>query len=143
MKPQPGIQIREYEPRDEVEVSALWDRVFAYPDARNQPANSIRQKMACQPELFFVATSEGRVIGTVMGGYDGHRGWIYSLAVSTECRSRGVGTALVKRVEAALTAMSCLKINLQVLEHNVGVVEFYERLGYKVEPRISMGKAIS
>ena len=77
-----------------------------------------------------------------MGGYDGHRGWIYSLAVHSEWRERSVGTALMQQIENALIELGCMKINLQVMENNAGAESFYQKLGYVNEPRISMGKQI-
>ena len=77
-----------------------------------------------------------------MGGYDGHRGWIYSLAVAPRFRRRGIGTALVRHVEKALLGRGCPKINLQVLPSNSDVVAFYRKLGYKVEERISIGRVL-
>ena len=77
-----------------------------------------------------------------MAGYDGHRGWLYSLAVSDPYRGNGIGSALVRQAEAALTERGCLKINLQILEDNREVEEFYQKLGYLTEPRISMGKPL-
>ena len=82
------------------------------------------------------------MIGTVMGGYDGHRGWIYSLAVDERERHRGIGTALVENIEESLKALGCLKVNLQVVGSNSIVVDFYEKLGFAVEDRISMGKRL-
>lgn len=77
-----------------------------------------------------------------MAGYDGHRGWIYSLAVRPDHQSQGVGIKLMAHAEASLRELKCLKVNLQVLDTNEGVVEFYKKLGYLVEPRISMGKVL-
>ena len=98
--------------------------------------------MARDPDLFLVAVDDDRVIGTVMGGYDGHRGWIYSMAVDERERHRGVGSVLMDEIEEALRALGCLKVNLQVVPSNSGVVNFYERLGFSVEDRISMGKRL-
>ena len=98
--------------------------------------------MAYDPDLLLVAAEGSRLIGTVMGGYDGHRGWIYSLAVTGSERHRGIGTALVSKVEQKLKALGCLKVNLQVVSSNSGVVEFYEKLGFSVEDRVSMGKRL-
>ena len=98
--------------------------------------------MAYDPDLFLVAAEESRVLGTVMGGYDGHRGWIYSLSVTDGERHRGLGTALVSEVEQKLKALGCMKVNLQVVSSNLGVVEFYEKLGFSVEDRVSMGKRL-
>jgi ribosomal protein S18 acetylase RimI-like enzyme len=134
------MYIRQFQPADADAVAALWSNVFGYPQPRNAPANVIRDKMAVQPELFFVATIDGNLVGTVMGGYDGHRGWVYSLAVHADFRRRGIGKALMRHVEEQLTRRGCPKINLQVLASNVATVAFYTKLGYVVEERISMGK---
>ena len=128
---------------DENSVIALWKNVFGYATAHNDPAKVIRQKLAFQRELFFVALLDGELVGTVMGGYDGHRGWIYSLAVAPQVRRRGIGTALMKRVEQALAQQGCPKINLQVLASNAATVAFYQELGFAVEERISMGKVVT
>lgn len=93
--------------------------------------------------LFFVATRGSAVIGTILAGYDGHRGWLYSVAVDPSHRMNGVGTALVRHAERALTERGCMKINLQVLADNEPVAGFYRSLGYGVEQRISMGKRIA
>jgi ribosomal protein S18 acetylase RimI-like enzyme len=77
-----------------------------------------------------------------MCGYDGHRGWLYSLAVHPSSRNNGHGTRLVRHAEAALAERGCLKVNLQILETNRSVVQFYRRLGYCAEPRISMGRRL-
>ena len=90
----------------------------------------------------FSAVVDGEIAGTVMGGYDGHRGWIYTLAVHPEVRRRGVGTALLRHLERILIDRGCGKINLQVMPGNDSAVAFYERLGYRVEPRVSMGRIV-
>jgi ribosomal protein S18 acetylase RimI-like enzyme len=90
--------------------------------------------------LLFVAEVDREVVGTVMGGYDGHRGWIYSVAVAPGCQRQGIGAALIRHLEAALVARGCLKINLQVRATNALVIAFYRKLGYEIEERVSMGK---
>ena len=103
----------------------------------------IDRKTEVADGLFFVAEDgSGEVIGTVMAGYDGHRGWIYSLAVAPSCQRGGTGSQLMGHAERALVACGCVKINLQILEDNSGVVEFYQKIGYEAEPRISMGKTL-
>jgi hypothetical protein len=136
------MEIRLFRESDEPAVVALWTTVFGYAAPHNHPATDIRCKLAVQRELFFVAILDGHLVGTVMGGYDGHRGWIYRLAVAADFRRRGVGTALVAHVEQALQKRGCLKINLQVLASNAETVAFYEKLGYGVEERVSMGKLL-
>lgn len=136
------MEVRTFAEKDAPDVMALWTSVFGYDAPHNDPATSIRNKMAVQPELFFVAVADGRLVGTVMGGYDGHRGWMYSLAVAPEFRRRGVGGMLVRHLERALAVRGCLKMNLQVQASNAEVAAFYEKLGYRIEPRISMGKRL-
>ena len=123
-------------------VKALWAQAFPNPQAWNAPEFTIAAKCALQPELFIVALDGERVIGTAMGGYDGHRGWLYAIAVLKTYRRKGVGTALVREVERRLIATGCIKINLQVHATNAEVAAFYGRLGYGVEDRISMGKRV-
>ncbi len=134
------MDIRPYEDADEAGVAALWREAFPEVASYADPGAVIRQKLAVQRELFFVAVDADGVAGTLMAGYDGHRGWIYSVAVRRRCRRQGVGGALVRHAETVLRSLGCQKINLQIFATNREVVAFYESLGYKVEERISMGK---
>ena len=77
-----------------------------------------------------------------MAGYDGHRGWLYSLAVAPEARRRGLGSQLVVHAQSALAKLGCQKLNLQVRADNGEVAAFYQSLGFDIEERISMGKRI-
>src|SRR5580698_2939137 len=107
------------------QVLALWKATFTYYNApHNQPGLSIDKKIAIGDGLFFVAIIEGEVVGTVMAGYDGHRGWIYSLAVSSTCRRQGIGKKLMANAEQALRQRGCVKINLQIMEGNESVAAF-------------------
>jgi len=137
-----AFRIREYEEADEAAVSSLWETTFRDGSPRNAPDRIIRQKLMTQRELFFVGVLDSRVISTVLGGYDGHRGWIYHLAVHPEHRRAGFGRELMQTAERHLRALGCPKINLQVRTDNSGVVAFYESLGYAVEERLSLGKVI-
>ncbi|UII69535.1 GNAT family acetyltransferase [Pseudomonas sp. HN11] len=125
------------------QVVALWQQAFGYDTAHNVPALAIDKKLAVNDGLFFVATDKKAVIGTILAGYDGHRGWLYSVAVHADYRRHGLGSSLVRHAEQALTALGCMKINLEITGGNDAVVGFYEALGYGVEPRISMGKKIA
>ncbi|MHB9027137.1 MAG: GNAT family acetyltransferase [Candidatus Latescibacterota bacterium] len=138
------VQITLYNNADHRDkVITLWRRVFGYDTARNSPDLVIDKKIAIDDGLFFVAISGNEVVGTGMAGYDGHRGWIYSLAVAPDLRGHGIGAALLKHAEDRLADLGCVKINLQVLEGNEGAVRFYLANGYAAENRISMGKEIS
>lgn len=108
----------------------------------NDPTADIKRKLGCQRELFLVGEREGRVIAAVMAGFDGHRGWVHLVAVSTACRRQNVGRAMMIEAEQKLRQIGCTKINLQVRATNRGVVSFYEKLGYAVEESVSMGKRL-
>lgn len=125
------------------EVVALWKAVFGYDAPHNNPSIIIDKKIAERDGLFFVAIAGTSIVGTIMAGYDGHRGWIYSVAVSPSRRREGIGSHLIGTAEQALTDRGCVKINLQIMERNEGVVAFYTSLGYLVEKRVSMGKRIT
>ena len=136
------MQIRAYENRDETAVVALWNAVLYDPAPHNEPRRSLHRKLQVDRDLLLVAEDGNRLLGTVMGGYDGHRGWIYSVAVDPACRRQGIGTALLRRIEAILRERGCLKINLQVRANNVGVIPFYESLGFRVDDLVSLGKRL-
>jgi ribosomal protein S18 acetylase RimI-like enzyme len=137
------LTIRPYDnAQDRAAVIALWRSVFGYATAHNDPETSLDRKLSVADRLLFVAEADGAVVGTAMAGYDGHRGWLYSIAVDPGHRRRGLGSQLVRHAEQALLATGCLKINLQLLASNEATVAFYAALGYAVEPRVSMGKVL-
>lgn len=136
--------ITEYsDDRHRQQVIRLWKTVFGYEAAHNDPAVAIDKKLAVRDGLFFLANVDGAVVGTVLAGYDGHRGWLYSVAVHPAQRKKGLGTALVRFAEQALIERGCMKINLQIVSGNEDVAAFYESLGYAIEKRVSMGKMIN
>ena len=124
------------------QVVDLWKTVFGYTAGHNSSELSIDKKIRNGDGLFYVAEKEQRVIGTVMGGYDGHRGWIYSIAVDPEHRKQGVGSSLLSFVQSKLANLGCLKVNLQIMAENESVQSFYISNGFSVEQRISMGKKL-
>ena len=136
------MEIRSFQESDRAGVVALWRAVFPDAPPRNDPVLDIQRKLAHQPELFLVALVGAAVVGTCMAGFDGHRGWVHLVAVAPEHRRRGVGAALMRRAEALLEAMGVPKLNLQVRGSAPEAVGFYQRLGFEVEERISMGKPL-
>jgi ribosomal protein S18 acetylase RimI-like enzyme len=123
-------------------VISLWKDVFGYETSHNSPGLVIDKKVGFNDGLFFVAMEKDNVIGTVMAGYDGHRGWIYSIAVLKDHRKKGLGSALLTFAEERLSEKGCMKINLQIMDGNELVEAFYLSNGYKKEKRISMGKRL-
>ncbi|VVE40417.1 Acetyltransferase YpeA [Pandoraea iniqua] len=140
------IHIRTFDDTDTDAVIALWREAFPeYNRAdkpHREPRRSIANKVAMHDGLFFVAVRDRKVIGTVMAGYDGHRGWVYSLAVATSLRRRGVASALLRHAENALTERGCLKLNLQVLTQSREALAFYAAHGYAADDVVSLGKRL-
>ena len=97
---------------------------------RSDGPEEIQKKLERDPDLFLVAEIEGRLVGTVIGGYDGRRGLIYHLAVSPEQRRSGLGSTLMDEIENRLRAKGCLKSYLLVVKGNEAVEEFYQRRGW-------------
>lgn len=136
------MEIRPYQVADFAGLDALWREAFPNDPPRNRADISVPAKLAMKDDLLFVAVEDGAVIGSIMAGYDGHRGWLYSVAVRQDAKRRGIGTALVQTAEAALRKLGCCKINLQVRSTNAAVIEFYKGLGFAVEEHISMGRLL-
>ena len=135
--------IRQYkDTTDRIQVVELWRNVFGYETAHNEPNLAISKKIATNDGLFFVAVENTDIAGTIMAGYDGHRGWLYSVAVDPKIRLNGLGSSLVRHAEKALTDLGCMKVKLQLLATNEATATFYKSLGYSVEPNISLGKLL-
>ena len=140
-KGQTQLKIRPFRLTDEAEVIRLWEQCeLVVP--QNDPGDDIACKLKVQPELFLVGLMQGRIITTVMAGYEGHRGWINYLAVDPGHRRKGIGRTMMEAVEEKLSRMGCPKINLQVRETNLAVIEFYKRLGYLNDYVIGLGKSL-
>lgn len=124
-------------------VDALWRACFPNDPPRNRAEIAIPAKLSLNDDLLLIAEDRsGKVIGTVMAGYDGHRGWLYAVAVDPAAQRSGIGTVLVKEACQRLRALGCMKVNLQVRAGNEAVAAFYRKLGFAEEPRISMGRSL-
>ena len=118
------MRVRAYRDTDRDGVVFLWREVFPDAPARNVPELDIARKREVQPELFLVAVSEARVVGTAMAGFDGHRRWLHLVAVAPEFRRSGVGSELLREAESRLIRLGCPKLNLQIRGANDRVVLF-------------------
>jgi ribosomal protein S18 acetylase RimI-like enzyme len=134
--------ISEYRDEHFPGVETLWQEAFPNDAPWNKASAAVPEKMRFQPNLMLVALEGQLVAGSVMAGYEGHRGWISRIAVLRAHRHKGIGQALLSEAERRLAALGCMKINLQVVETNSAVVRFYEEAGYEIEPRISMSKRL-
>ena len=127
------FQIREfifdydYEP-----VLRLWQSIESGMQVgRSDTPEEIKRKIERDPDLFLVAETGGKIVGTIIGGFDGRRGMVYHLAVHRDLRSLGIGAKLLAEVEKRLQAKGCLKVYLLVLDDNQSAIRFYEECGWK------------
>lgn len=138
--------IRPVDAGDIAPIIALWQVVFPeYADPsrpQRDPRANIERKLTFGDGLFWLAQRDGLPVGTVMAGYDGHRGWLYSLGVHPAHRRGGVARALVAHAEAALRARGCPKVNLQVLDARTEAQAFWRALGYLPDAVASLGRRL-
>ena len=135
------MDIRSFTRSDSKMVVSLWERC-ALTVPWNDPYRDIERKLDAQPELFLVGVLEERIIGSVMGGYDGHRGWIYYLAIDPDYQHCGYGSQLIAEIEQRLRKIGCPKINLMVRNTNEAVIDFYQRRGFRADEVVSLGKRL-
>lgn len=133
--------IREYLEIDQSAVINLWEKCGLIVPWNNAVLD-IKRKLNVNRELFLVGVGKGKVIATVMGGYEGHRGWINYLAVHPDQRRYGFGREIMEAVEHLLKKMCCPKICLQIRTSNTDVISFYQSLGYMDDNVISLGKKL-
>jgi ribosomal protein S18 acetylase RimI-like enzyme len=139
-----GLRIRVVESADLEALVALWHEVFPeYRDPtkpQRDPRANIERKLAQRDGLFWLAEGGEGIVGTAMAGYDGHRGWLYSVGVHPRVRRSGLARALVAHAEAALAKRGCPKINLQVMTANESAQAFWRAVGYAPDLVVSFGK---
>ena len=136
-----SLHIRSFTPADETSVIDLW-RACNLIVPQNDPGKDIQRKLQDSPELFLVAESDELIVGAVMAGYEGHRGWINYLAVSPGLRRQGIGRQLMDAAEQKLRGLGCPKINLQVRRSNLDVIAFYQSIGFLEDNVVSLGKRL-
>jgi ribosomal protein S18 acetylase RimI-like enzyme len=142
-----AVTIRPFADADEQVVVELWARCGLV-RPWNDPHDDIARKRRVQAELFLVAVADGgagagaTIAGTVMAGYDGHRGWINYLATDPARRRQGIARALMQAAEAGLARLGCPKINLQIRHDNRDAIAFYQHIGFGNDAVVSMGKRL-
>ena len=136
-----SMEIRVFRQDDFEEVITLWERCDLL-RPWNDPEMDIERKLNHDADLFLVAEVGGEVVGSLMGGYDGHRGSAYYLGVHPEYRGRGIANALLSRLEKKLIARGCPKIHIMVREENDLVIGMYERLEYEQQDVVLLGKRL-
>jgi GNAT superfamily N-acetyltransferase len=135
------LQIRQYVESDRQALIAVWERcglVVSW----NNPEKDIDRKLRKDADLLLVGIIDDNLVATVMGGYDGHRGWINYLAVDPNHRREGLGEQLMLAVEDRLRELGCAKINLQIRRSNTAVISFYEAIDYSEDDVVSYGKRL-
>ncbi len=135
------MKIIEYREKYQNQVVELW-KACGLTVPWNDPVKDIRRKLAKDPELFLVGLIDGVVVASVMGGYEGHRGWINYLAVNPKLQKMGYGRQLMDAVEKKIAVQGAAKINLQIRTNNLDVTAFYKSIGYEEDGVIGMGKRL-
>lgn len=135
------LSIRPFAERDTDAVVTLWKRCGLV-KPWNDPYKDIQRKLAVSRDLFLVGEYNEQLIATVMGGYEGHRGWINYLAVDPDYQHHGYGRFMMDAVAKKLLALGCPKINLQVRTNNTAVIRFYKKIGYTQDDVVSFGKRL-
>jgi ribosomal protein S18 acetylase RimI-like enzyme len=139
MTPDPvPIVVRAGNSDDEPGVITLWQEVFPGPHTVDDLQRDFRRKLGHQPDLFLVAVCGGQVVGSVLGGYDGHRGHVHAVAVAARFRRRGVGRRLFDELFTRLRAYGCGRLNLLVQPDNEAAIAFYRRLGLRLGTDVCM-----
>lgn len=136
------LAIRPATADDETATVALW-RACGLVAAHNDPVTDFRFARAGAASDILVGVDDaGAVRASVLVGHDGHRGWLYYVATDPDCRGRGHGRALIAAAQAWLRQRGVWKVQLMVRDTNTRVVPFYERLGFRVEPRVVMSRRL-
>ena len=126
------VHIREFRfPEDFEHVHQLWEAMEkGVRVGRSDTRAEIEKKIARDPDLFLIAECAEKIIGSVIGGFDGRRGLLYHLAVAKKFRGQGIGTSLLNEIEARLRGKGCLKCYLMVTPENDEAAHYYERHGW-------------
>jgi hypothetical protein len=134
--------VREATAHDDERIAALWE-ASGLSRPWNPPARDLALLRSSGHGVLLIGEQDGRIVGSVMVGHDGHRGWIYYLAVAPEARRSGLGRRLVAEAEAWCRLRGVPKLQLMIRRDNEAVRDVYERLGYEEQAVLVMGKWLS
>lgn len=142
LRKQSMAEIREFQfPQDYSDVIRLWETAGSgVRVGRSDTPEEILKKTNYDPDLFLIAKQDGRLVGSVIGGFDGRRGLIYHLAVDVDYRVSGLGSRLMEEIERRLIARGCLRSYLLVTPENTDAMSFYEKRGWKRMDIVTFGK---
>lgn len=122
-------------------VTALW-AACGLTRIWNDPQSDFDLALATETSTILLGVSDDGLLGSVMVGFDGHRGWVYYLAVTSAHRKQGVARALMVAAEAWLTARQCPKIQLMVRGDNLAARGFYDAIGYTLQDVVTIGRRL-
>lgn len=133
------MDVREYLHIDRDAVVALW-QACGLTRPWNDPDQDIKRCLEGETSNILVGLDEGRVVASAMAGHDGHRAWVYYVAVDPCLQGSGAGREVMAAAERWLEKQGAIKVMLMIREDNEAVRGFYEHLGYEVEPRVTMSR---
>ncbi len=136
------MKLRQFEIKDQRAVIKLWKECGLIVPWNN-PVLDIQRKLKVNPDLLIVGVLSESIVAAVMGGYEGHRGWINYLAVSPGHQRKGYGRQIMEFVEMRIKEKGCPKINLQVRHGNTEIISFYEAIGYRNDDVVGLGKRLN
>jgi len=132
-----NMKIRKFNIKETDDIIQIWDKCgLLHPP--NNPVEEMAIKTRFQPDLFLVGEINGKVMATIMLGFEGRRGWINSLCVLPEYQGKGYGSDLMQHGMQILRKLGAPKINLLIRPGNSKVREFYKKLGFEIEEVILM-----
>jgi ribosomal protein S18 acetylase RimI-like enzyme len=135
------MKIRIFKKSDEKHLIQLWkdcDLVVPW----NNPRTDVERKLKENEDEILVGLIDGKIMATAIVGYDGHRGWVYYLAVHPEYQRKGYGDQIMKFAEEYLLNMGCPKINIMVRKTNLKVINFYKAIGYLEDNVVTLSKRL-
>ena len=135
------MRIRRFEENDREAVISLWERCGLIVPW-NDPSADIDRKIRVHPELFLIGEEDQEIMATAMGGYDGHRGWVYYLAVAEDRRGRGCGRKMIDYLADLLKQRGCAKFNVMVRSANLEVIDFYGRAGFTADEVVCLSRRL-